>query len=151
MLCKHPPERSVVSWLPGFWQLHAKWGQEAANTSNPGGVWPDSGSSPVIQRLHKQNSIGISQLIHSSNVSKQRQSAGLDTCHLHRMARFLVNPLYLGDWRNLCTARFPSWQDNHYITHWTSFFLHSRNDPLRQLPSFYGHYEAQTALAGTPS
>jgi len=26
-----------------FWQLHAKWGQVAANISNPGGVWPPWG------------------------------------------------------------------------------------------------------------
>jgi len=44
----------------------------------PGGAWPPWGSSPVIWQLHKQNSTGVSQLIHSSDMSKQRESTGLD-------------------------------------------------------------------------
>jgi len=39
---------------------------------------PPRGSSPVIQHLCKQNLIGISQLIYSSHMSKQREPAGLD-------------------------------------------------------------------------
>ena len=55
-------------------QVHAKWGQIIANVSNRGAAWPPWGSSPVVRRLHKQNSIGVSQLIHLSDMSKQRES-----------------------------------------------------------------------------
>ena len=41
-------------------------------------MWPPRGSSPVIRRLRKQSSVGVNQLIHSSDVSKQRESAELD-------------------------------------------------------------------------
>ena len=44
----------------------------------PGEAWPTWGSCPVIRQLRKQSSIGVNQLIHSSDVSKQRESAELD-------------------------------------------------------------------------
>jgi len=56
MLLYHPPERSVLRFITGFWQRHAEWGKVVASISNSGGAWSPWGSSPVIRRLRKQNS-----------------------------------------------------------------------------------------------
>jgi len=55
MLRWHPPERSVLSCLPGFWQLRAKCGQVVGKTLVPGGAWPPGGlfhlSGSCINRI----------------------------------------------------------------------------------------------------
>ena len=60
-----------------------------ANISNPGGAWPPCGSSPVIRWLCKQNSVGIRQLIHSSNMSRRGELAELDNG-----GKCIYGPLY---------------------------------------------------------
>jgi len=47
------------------------------------------------------------QPTHSFERRVQTETAGLDTCHLHRMARLLVNLLSLGDWRRSLCSQIP--------------------------------------------
>jgi len=71
--------RTVGSELPP-WLLAASCQMWTGRWKNFGSRWSMAswGSFPFIRQLHKQNLIGVSQRINSSEMSKQRESTGLD-------------------------------------------------------------------------